>query len=187
MLLLTLRGTPTLYYGDEIGMRQAAIPPERVRDPFERNVPGRALGRDGCRTPMPWDEGPFAGFSQVEPWLPLSSDADSVNVARQRADTGSLLNFYRRLIALRRARPALTRGAYRPVAADGEVLAYIREEAGDRLLAALNFGPEPAQLPLPADSALGTVLVGSANDRAGEEARGRLTLGPHEGVLLDLG
>ena len=64
MLLLTLRGTPTLYYGDEIGLPQATIPPERVQDPFEKNVPGLGLGRDGCRTPMQWDASRYAGFSQ---------------------------------------------------------------------------------------------------------------------------
>ncbi len=66
MLLLTLRGTPTLYYGDEIGMHQVAIAPDQVRDPFEKNVPGIGVGRDGCRTPMQWDAGPIAGFSTVD-------------------------------------------------------------------------------------------------------------------------
>jgi alpha-glucosidase len=69
MLLLTLRGTPTIYYGDEIGMSQVAIPPERVQDPFEKNVPGIGVGRDGCRTPMQWTAGRDAGFSTSEPWL----------------------------------------------------------------------------------------------------------------------
>lgn len=71
MLLLTLRGTPTMYYGDEIGMRDVSIPPHRVRDPFEKNVPGLGLGRDPVRTPMQWTDGEFAGFSTAEPWLPL--------------------------------------------------------------------------------------------------------------------
>ena len=67
MLLLTLRGTPTLYYGDEIGMRQVPIAPGEVRDPFERNVPGLGVGRDGCRTPMQWSSEPNAGFSTAKP------------------------------------------------------------------------------------------------------------------------
>ena len=71
MLLLTLRGTPTLYYGDEIGMRQVAIAPDQVRDPFEKNVPDIGVGRDGCRTPMQWDATRYAGFSTSTPWLPL--------------------------------------------------------------------------------------------------------------------
>jgi len=74
MLLLTLRGTPTLYYGDEIGMHQVAITPDQVRDPFEKNVPGIGVGRDGCRTPMQWDATVGAGFSTATPWLPLADD-----------------------------------------------------------------------------------------------------------------
>jgi alpha-glucosidase len=81
MLLLTLRGTPTIYYGDEISMVQVAIPPERVRDPLEKNAPGLGLGRDGARTPMQWCAGRRAGFSTVEPWLPLAADYRSENVA----------------------------------------------------------------------------------------------------------
>jgi alpha-glucosidase len=76
MLLLTLRGTPTIYYGDELGMRQVDIPRDRVRDPFERNVPGIGVGRDGCRTPMQWDASENAGFSKVNPWLPMAGIGD---------------------------------------------------------------------------------------------------------------
>ena len=84
MLLLTLRGTPTLYYGDEIGMRDVPIPPERVQDPLEKSVPGIGLGRDPERTPMQWSAAPQAGFSTAEPWLPLAEDFAQVNVAAQR-------------------------------------------------------------------------------------------------------
>jgi len=80
MLLLTLRGTPTVYYGEEIGMPQVPIPPERVQDPFEKNVPGVGVGRDGCRTPMQWTSQPYAGFSTTDPWLPLASDWRHENV-----------------------------------------------------------------------------------------------------------
>src|SRR5262245_58551382 len=91
MLLLTLRGTPTLYYGDEIGMQNLAIGPDQVRDPFEKNVPGQGLGRDGCRTPMQWDDSRHAGFSEREPWLPLPEASRRENVAAQRQDDASLL------------------------------------------------------------------------------------------------
>src|SRR6185503_14487766 len=101
MMLLTLRGTPTLYYGDEIGMRDVPIPAERVRDPFEKNVPGLGLGRDPERTPMQWDGSGGAGFTTGEPWLPLADDVAAVNVEMQRDDTRSLLALYRRLLALR--------------------------------------------------------------------------------------
>ena len=81
MLLLTLRGTPTMYYGDEIGMVNVPIPAARVQDPFEKNVPGMGLGRDPCRTPMQWDRSPHAGFSAAEPWLPVADDYEAVNVS----------------------------------------------------------------------------------------------------------
>ncbi|MBX6340831.1 MAG: alpha-amylase, partial [Thermomicrobiaceae bacterium] len=124
MLLLTLRGTPTMYYGDEIGMRDVLIPPDRVQDPLERNVPGIGLGRDPERTPMQWEPGPNAGFTTGEPWLPLADDYQTCNVEVEREDPRSMLSLYRRLIALRRAEPALHVGSYAPVPAEGSVLAY---------------------------------------------------------------
>ena len=87
MLLLTLRGTPTMYYGDEIGMHQVAIAPDQVRDPFEKNVPGLGVGRDGCRTPMQWDAGANGGFTTGTPWLPLAEDAAQENVENLAADS----------------------------------------------------------------------------------------------------
>ena len=144
MLLLTLRGTPTLYQGDEIGMTDVPIPPELVQDPWEKNVPGLGLGRDPERTPMQWDGGPNAGFTRRStPWLPLGASNAAVNVAAQRADTRSMLTLYRRLMALRRSEPALMAGSYVPVMATDAVLAYERRHAGSRLLIALNFTGEP--------------------------------------------
>ncbi|CUU42937.1 Oligo-1,6-glucosidase [Blastochloris viridis] len=186
LLLLTLRGTPTIYYGEEIGMREVAIPPDRVRDPFEKNVPGIGVGRDGCRTPMPWSGEPFGGFSTVEPWLPLGPDVASCNVAAQRHDHASLLSFYRRLLALRRARPALSRGAYRLVAADGDLLAYLRLDGDERLLVALNLGPEPARLDLTALAAEGRVLLRTLSTPHGDTVRGVLELAGNDGALIEL-
>jgi alpha-glucosidase len=137
MLLLTLRGTPTLYQGDELGMTDVRIPSDRVHDPLELNVPG--LGRDPVRTPMPWSDDPFAGFSTTEPWLPLNSDWPAMNAARQARDAGSMLTFYRALLALRRTRRSLTPGRYRPFAASEHVFAFEREHAGERLMVALNL------------------------------------------------
>ncbi len=90
VLLLTLRGTPTLYYGDELGLRDVAVPPDRVQDPWERRVPGQGLGRDPVRTPMPWTPEPNAGFCppEVEPWLPLDPDHARLSVAAQQRDAG---------------------------------------------------------------------------------------------------
>ncbi len=145
VLLLTLRGTPTLYYGDEIGMADVPIPPELVQDPWERNVPGRGLGRDPARTPMQWDATRRAGFcpDAATPWLPLAGDAARVNVAVEADDPGSLLSLYRRLLALRRHHPALHSGDYETLAVQGGALAYARSRDGERMAVAVNLGPEP--------------------------------------------
>src|SRR4051812_2534571 len=134
MLLLTLRGTPTLYYGDEIGMRQVPISPEQVRDPFEKNVPGLGVGRDGCRTPMQWDATENAGFSTSPPWLPLASDFVRENVVNLAADPHSILSLYRALISLRKQLPQLVTGSYEPVAAQGDLLLYRRQTEVDALV-----------------------------------------------------
>ncbi len=190
MLLLTLRGTPTLYYGDEIGMHQVAIAPSQVRDPWEKNVPGFGVGRDGCRTPMRWNASAFAGFSAAEPWLPVAEDFAACNVACERSDPSSLLNLYRRLLDLRRSPPALSQGVYRPLAPVGdglaEVLAYEREVASDRLLIVLNFGPKPAVLPLPAGVSAGIVLISTDSDRDGQKVAGSVGLFGHDGAVIEL-
>jgi len=176
MLLLTLRGTPTLYQGDEIGIGKVDIPPDRLRDPRELREPGLGLGRDPARTPIPWDDSPYAGFSTVEPWLPLNADWRTRNVAAQRADTGSLLNLYRSLLALRRAHPALSVGDFALVEAEEEVLAYERRYGAERILVALNLGGRERPLPTEAD---GRLLVSTL----GPGGYGRL-LRPDEGVIL---
>jgi len=185
MLLLTLRGTPTLYYGDEIGLPQVAISPERVRDPFEKNVPGFGLGRDGCRTPMQWDASVFAGFSSALPWLPLSDDAAVRNVASERSDPVSLYNLYRRLVAVRRGHRALAAGSYRLLRADHNVLAFIREQGDERFFVALNFGSGPASTVLPS-GAHGTIVISVLADRNGEKVRGQFDLDGDGGVLVKL-
>ena len=139
MLLLTLRGTPTLYQGDELGMEDVPIPPERVQDPYELNSPGLGVGRDPARTPMPWtDEEPNAGFCppDVEPWLPFG---DVASVEAQRDDPRSMLSLYRALLALRRE----LGGGYRTLAVGEATLAYLR---GDTLVA-LNLSGEPQTVP----------------------------------------
>src|ERR1043165_3727475 len=176
MLLLTLRGTPTIYYGDEIGMEQVPIARKDVRDPFEVRVPGQGLGRDGCRTPMQWDDGPNAGFSSAKPWLPLAANAVVNNVARERADPQSIYHLHRRLIALRKAHPALQLGSYRPVVASGDLLLYVRELAGSRIFIALNLGAEPAAVTFPQAAVAGTLLLSTHCDRATERVTGDLAL-----------
>jgi oligo-1,6-glucosidase/alpha-glucosidase len=171
MMLLTLRGTPTLYQGDELGIGAVAIPPARVRDPRELRQPGIGLGRDPCRTPMPWDSSPNAGFSAAEPWLPLNADWPARNVAAQEADAGSMLALTRALLRLRRAEPALAVGDYRQVACKGALLAYERRSGGIRMVIALNFGADP--IPLPDQALAGerllSTLAGTADHLRGNE------------------
>jgi alpha-glucosidase len=184
MLLLTLRGTPTLYYGDEIGMHQVAIAPDQVRDPFEKNVPGIGVGRDGCRTPMQWDATRHAGFSDVPPWLPLADDSVHENVANLDADTRSILNLYKTLIRLRRASPALIGGSYRAVAAEGDLLLYRRQSGDAVVTVALNLGAEPVSIASEQIGLEGEILLSTELDRDGEAIHGTLDLRGNEGVII---
>jgi alpha-glucosidase len=185
MLLLTLRGTPTLYYGDEIGMRDVAIPRERVQDPFEKNVPGRGFGRDPERTPMQWSGDANAGFTLGEPWLPLAPDYRQVNVAAQRDAAASMLRLYCELVGLRRGEPALEVGRLEGLEARGDVLTYVRRARREEsyFLVALNLGHETraARTDLAGAIALSTHL-----DRTGERIEGEISLRPDEGVIVRL-
>jgi alpha-glucosidase len=182
MLLLTLRGTPTMYYGDEIGMQDAIIPPELAQDPFEKRVPGIGVGRDPARTPMQWDASANAGFTRGAPWLPVAEDYKRTNVAIQADDPRSMLALYRRLIELRRRRPELAIGDWQALAADGDVLAYTRSHSGSRLLVALNLGPTRHRLTLAEPSRL---LLSTHLDRALEAVSGHIELRGDEGIILE--
>jgi alpha-glucosidase len=186
MLLLTLRGTPTLYYGDEIGMVNVPIPRDRVQDPFEKNVPGIGVGRDPSRTPMQWDGSPGAGFTRAEPWLPLSDDYETVNVAASSDDPLSLLTLYRKLLRLRAAHPALNAGSYQPVAMTGDLLAYIRRDSHDAFLVALNLGEDPFALTLSSLSLKGRTVLSTYLDRTDEESEDVVSLRANEGVVIEL-
>ena len=187
MLLLTLRGTPTLYYGDEIGMHQVAIAPDQVRDPFEKNVPGIGVGRDGCRTPMQWDATLHAGFSEAAPWLPVANDFAQENVVNLDADRESILSLYKALIRLRKEMPQLQSGDYQPVHAQGDLLLYRRRGEGKSVLIALNFGAEPISIPA-ADAGLeGKILLSTLMDRHDEEIKATLDLRGNEGVIIGIG
>jgi len=186
MLLLTLRGTPTLYYGDEIGMHNVPIPPEKVQDPFEKNVPGMGLGRDPARTPMQWDATEHAGFSQAEPWLPVGKDYRTVNVEVERNDPHSMLTLYHELIALRRREPALAVGSYSSVPAPHELLAYRRQHGNRQLMIVLNFGHNPHGFEYSSSLGRGTIVLSTHLDRQGEAVHGRLSLRGDEGVVIQI-
>ena len=183
MLLLTLRGTPTIYYGDEVGLEQVQIPPDQVQDPWEKNEPGLGLGRDPCRTPMPWDGSSLnAGFTTGTPWLPLNADWKMRNVAAESADPGSMLGLYRRLLELRRSSAALSLGDYAEVSVGDGVLVYERRAAGQRRLVALNLTHQPRSAVLPA-GADWAVLLSTSPSGGRAPTGGRIELAPDEGVI----
>ncbi len=182
MLLLTLPGTLTMYYGEELGMSNVPIAPDAVQDPAEKNEPGLGLGRDPERTPMPWDESPGAGFTTGNPWLPLGDECKITNVAAQERDDFSSLKLYRNLISLRRNNPALVEGTLDALHADHNVLRYQRITASERLQVLLNFGSEAAQF----DTADGTVLACTYLDREGQHLSGFTRLRAGEGLVIRL-
>jgi alpha-glucosidase len=189
MLLLTLRGTPTIYQGEEIGMTDVAIPPAQVQDPWELRVPGLGLGRDPVRTPMQWDAGVGAGFTRaVKPWLPLSEDRQVANVAAQAGNVSSMLSLYQALLALRRVEPALSVGTYAAITVEAtDVLAYDREDeaTGRRLRIILNFGDGVRSLRhLPPNA---RIRISTKPNRNGERIADVLELGPSEGVVVGSG
>lgn len=183
MLLLTLRGTPTLYYGDELGLGGIEIPSSHVQDPRELREPGLGLGRDPVRTPMPWNETANAGFTTGTPWLPLNADWPIRNVAQQAREPGSLLELYRQLLALRRAHPVLALGDFALLEAEGDVLAYERVLDGERLIIALNLGDVPHTFDVPPSVHVVHLLVSTLGGEMLIE-RQRLILRPNEGVII---
>ena len=167
-------------------MQQAAILPEQVRYPFEKNGPGIGVGRDGCRTPMHWDATKSAGFSDAAPWLPVSDNFQDENVESFGKDRTSLYWLYRRLIRLRREQVALTEGSYRPLIASGDLLLFFRELRGQRLLIALNMGPFPVAGLFSNERLSGHVLLSSFGDREGEEVGASIDLRGNEGLLVEV-
>jgi alpha-glucosidase len=180
LVLYALRGTPFVYQGEELGLPDADIPPDRVVD---------VDGRDPERAPVPWRPpsaaGPGAGFTTGEPWLPIVAGAEALNAETQAADPRSALALTRRLAALRRATPALQTGAQRMVEAGEGLLAWERDGAGGRLLCVVNFASGRVATRLTGKGRL--VLSTDPGRPAGEVALDELELGPAEGVLVELG
>jgi alpha-glucosidase len=182
LLLLSLRGTPTIYNGEEIGMADGEVPADRVQDPWERNVPGLGLGRDPCRTPMLWDEGANAGFTDGTPWLPINPPAAGGSVAAQQADDRSMLSLYRRLIRLRRQEPAIAVGDYREVAVTEDVFVFERSFGARRLWVALNFSASFQHLATLAGAAV-LLSTGARSSHSSPQDAARLE--PYEGLIAE--
>ncbi|TWU25228.1 Oligo-1,6-glucosidase [Novipirellula galeiformis] len=188
MLLLTLRGTPTMYQGDEIGIGEVPIPRDRVRDPQDLRQPDIGIGRDRSRTPMPWDDSDYAGFSKVDPWLPLNEDWPIRNVTTQHQDCNSLLSLYRTLLSLRRRHAALSIGALVLVDSAEDVLAFERHHDDERLRIALNLGNHARPLPrfasLPTDAHPAEVLCSTLGEPHSAFRPWDGVLAPNEGLIM---
>lgn len=189
MLLLTLWGIPTLYYGDELGMEDVDVPLERRHDPWGQNVPGLDLGRDPERSPMQWDDSPNAGFSPqgTQTWLPVSSDYRKVNVGYQQRDPASTLNFYKTLLRLRRKMPALYRGRGTFLEeVPAEIMAYVRTSEEERVLVIINFEGKKHRLDLSIVSQSGKRLLSSRFSPPAKVDLSDLKVYPHESLIVEL-
>jgi alpha-glucosidase len=187
-LLLTLRGTPFLYYGEEIGMRDISLKRSEILDPPGKKYWPIYKGRDGCRSPMQWNDTPQAGFSSAKPWLPVHPNFKQRNVAAQQEDPNSLWNITRRLIALRRAFPALRQGTFRVFfRADTGVLAFERRLDDERILVYLNFtrSTRPVGFVRDADPEKALMLLSTAGRREFYTSHNQFVLNPHEVLILE--
>jgi alpha-glucosidase len=191
VISLTLRGTPFLYYGEEIGARNAPVPWAEIIDPPAKRG-GRVVrmlapwwNRDQARSPMPWGDGPNGGFSAARPWLRMAPDVESRNVAGQDRDPWSVLATYRRLIRLRRDHPALQVGAYRRlIPSSHDLLVYERATADERIIVAVNFGAKGTTLR--ARTGRRWTVIFDTHQRGIGEISGDipLTLAPYEAITL---
>lgn len=184
MLLLTLRGTPVIYYGEELGMQNVEIARELMQDPVEHRIPGTKRGRDPFRTPMQWDDSPNAGFSKRQPWLPIAPNWMTVNVASEAADPQSMLTLYRRLLESRRT-PALTFGSYKSLRTNEALVAYVRSTGREQYLVTLNLSSDGQRFRFPSSIGRGEVVLSTHLDREGP-VNAWVDLRPHEGLLIRL-
>lgn len=186
MLLLTLRGTPTIYYGDEIGMRDVPIPPDEVQDPQGLNMPGLNLSRDPQRTPMQWNAGENAGFSTERPWLRLPDFYKRQNVEAQQEDEFGMLTLYSKLIRLRQQEPALHVGEYKPVVTKSPLLGYLRVSGDTRFLVLLNLSHKPCYFTPDHFTFEGTIALNTIPEREGTSVKDQVYLSGDEGMVIRL-
>jgi alpha-glucosidase len=148
-MLCSLRGSVCVYQGEELGLTEAEVPFESLRDPYGITFWPNFKGRDGCRTPMPWNDAPHAGFSTATPWLPIDEAHKALAVAHQEADANSVLHGFRRLLRWRASQPALRRGDIRFLDVPEPVLAFVRSEGVEQVLAVFNLGKQAQTVTLP--------------------------------------
>jgi alpha-glucosidase len=185
MLLLTLRGIPTIYYGDEIGMQDVPIPTGEIQDPQGLNMPDKDLSRDPSRTPMQWDQTENAGFTTGKPWLRMDKVYSRENVAAEMKDPDSILNLYQRIIALRQSEPALKTGSYKHIAVTRQAVAYVRESNGDKFLIVLNLTHKTCRVPLK-EPYRGTILIATIPELEQTYVADEIYLAGDEGVIIRL-
>ena len=179
LLLLTLRGTPTIYMGDELGMIDTPIPDAETQDPAEMREPGKALGRDPERTPFPWKPGPGAGFTTGRPWLRVGLDTP---LSEQRDDPTSMVSLYHSLLSLRRQNTGLAVGSISHIAADGQVLSYRRSgDHGTTFVILANTSDTPVTIA----TTPGEVVLSTHGDRVGERVAKALVLRGDEALILE--
>jgi alpha-glucosidase len=184
LLQLTLRGLPIVYYGEELGMTDVKVTANKLRDPWEKRVPGMGLGRDGARSPMPWtaDEG---GFTTGTPWLPMGSGVSRTNVEREERQPDSMLALYRHLIHLRSTCQALAEGDYRSLQTTNPyIYAYIRETELQRMLVVLNFDASPVRFTFRGE--LGAWVAGTHEIHGGDTVDSEIHLRGYEGRVYEL-
>lgn len=187
MLLLTLRGTPTIYYGDELGMKDVPIPKEKIQDPQGLNMPDKNLSRDPARTPMLWDASDHGGFSRTEPWLPVHRQYQNINVQVQQKTFGAMISLYRKLIHLRREEPALSVGDYKHVHSDNQMIAFIRHVPGaPSFLVLLNLTHRPCYFRQTSTNYAGVVVVATDPELEGMYVYETVTLSGDEGMIVKI-
>ncbi len=189
LMLLTLRGTPFIYYGEEIAMREAKLSREDLRDPVGLKWYPLHEGRDGCRTPMQWSGDINAGFSNAKPWLPLGPDTDQYNVSVMDSDQQSILSFTKKLIWMRKEMPALLEGEYKAI---GEVVSskhcfcFERSAGKQRLLIYLNFSLQRQNVDLPGGNFAGRLLLSTNHERKSENNLSTVNLDGLEGCIIEI-
>lgn len=184
---LSLRGTACLYQGEELGLPEADVAYEDLQDPYGITMWPEFKGRDGCRTPMVWEQdAPHSGFSTSKPWLPVSSTHLSLAAKAQRADPNSTLQFYTRFLHWRKAQPTLIHGTQRMLEVHPQVLAFEREHEGQRLLCAFNFSDAPAELTLPGSIQRATELTGNGLGAAVHLSTESIKLAPFGASIVQI-